>query len=78
MTTYDLSNVLPWYDHRKDLLELFTFLTDIGLEPEMPLFLEKPEKWQKEYELMKMHPSWRDYSSDKLDDLSSRVLNIDD
>jgi len=68
----------PWYDKRGELLNLFNFLSEVGLEPEMPLYLEKPHKWEDEYQLMMEHPDWNNYDPSQLDALATKMLNADD
>ena len=73
-----LMDQLPWYENRRDLLNLYNFLNEIGLEPEMPDFLEKPDKWEDEYKIMEDNPDWNNYDSDQLDALSSQILGEDE
>lgn len=67
-----------WYEKRRNLLNLYNFLNEIGLEPEMPDFLEKPNKWEDEFRLMEDNPNWNSYTSDELDELSSKILGGDE
>lgn len=63
-----------WYEKRRNLLNLYNFLTEIGLEPEMPDFLEKPNHYEDEWKLMTEHPDWNNYDTNRLDELASQVV----
>ena len=69
-----LDQEIPWYEKRTNLYNLYNFLNEIGLEPEMPDFLEKPNNWEDEFNLMNEHPEWNNYDSNQLDALASTIL----
>lgn len=68
-----MTSEITWYDNRNNLVELWSFLTEVGLEPEMPDFLDKPYDYDTEFKIMEENPDWNNYSSEQLDELAVRI-----
>lgn len=65
----------PWYNGRENLAELINFLEACGCEiDDVADFLEKPWKWEKEYELMKKHPNWNNYDDNQIQELQDYII----
>lgn len=65
-----------WYDNRDDLAELYEFMDTIGYTPDMPYFIEKPWKWDGEFNFMKKHDNWREYNDDMIEDTTEEFFNL--
>lgn len=71
-----------WYDNRMNLQHLAAFLDAVGLPVEdsdgVAYFLEKPYKWQKEWDILQDYPDWNNYSTDAIEEIRSQILEAND
>jgi hypothetical protein len=62
-----------WYDDRKNLVKLYSFLDAIDCTPDMPNFIEDPAVFEEEWTLMQNNPDWPEYDEEQLEKLAAEL-----